>query len=422
MTTPIDPPVAPSPPGALALAPPTASARRPPAPITGLVLTGGGARAAYQVGALRALAELAPPGAWPFPIIAGASAGAINGAALAASPAGFAAAVDHLIAVWQRLTPDKVYRTDAPGLLHIALQWLRDLSSGGAFGPPSINHLLDTAPLRALLARELDLANVAGHVHAGRLRGVAVTATNYHSGVAVSFFDGAPGIGPWMRNGRFGRRERLTLDHVLASASIPIFFAPVLIEGAYFGDGGIRLSAPLSPALHLGADRLLAICTHHTPDTEELLAITRDSHGGPVPVAQIGGILLDAAFMRSFDADVERAERINGTLALIPTAERARHRRDYPLRRVAVLALRPTRDIGRLAANEFERFPRPLRHLLRGIGATDQRGWDLLSYLAFEPSYVEALISLGYRDTLERRAELEAFLTAPSLDPDFVPA
>lgn len=374
-------------------------------PITGLVLTGGGARAAYQVGALRAIASVAG-GACPFDVVAGVSAGAINSTAVAVAGDDFGGGVARLASIWRSLTPERVYRTDLPNLAGIASGWLRRLGGGGCLGATDVNALLDTSPLRALLRRTLDVGRVRAHVASGRLRGAAVTATGYESGTAISFYDACDEVQPWVRTARRGQRAVLTVDHVLASAAIPIFFPPVVVDHRAYGDGCIRLTAPLSPAIHLGAERVLAIGIRAADPpvrAPEPVPAAR-----PPSPAEIGGVLLDAVFLDSLDADAERLQRINATLAsLAPTPpEPARPR----LRPIPLLVLRPSVDLGELASERYHELPAVLRYLLAGIGADGRHGWNLASYLAFEPAYVAALIELGHRDTLARRAELEAFL------------
>jgi NTE family protein len=371
-----------------------------------LVLTGGGARAAYQVGALQAIGELCAADT-PFQVLVGASAGAINSAALASYAHDFKAGVAHLQETWRSLVPEKVYRTDPGSLMSIGLGWVRQLSAGALFGAPRVNALLDTSPLRTLLEQRLPMARIRQQVESGVLRGAAVTATSYHTGTAITFYDGSPEIEPWVRSSRLGARSRLEVGHVLASCAIPIFFPPVDLEGSWFGDGCVRLSAPLSPAIHLGAERVLAIGIRYARPPEETVAINQsDAHKNP-SLSEIGGVLLNAVFLDSLDSDMERLERINATLSLLTDEQYARLK--HRLRPIPLLALRPSRDLGRLAIEQYERFPRMLRHLLRGIGATGETGWDLVSYLAFEPAYIERLIELGYQDTLARRAEVEAF-------------
>jgi NTE family protein len=375
---------------------------------TGIVLTGGGARAAYQVGALRALAEIAGPGPLPFQVVAGISAGAINAIAIAAGADDFRRHVGRLRDTWASLEPGRIYRTGALRLASIGSRWIRDLSSGGALGRHRINFLLDSSPLRELLRHEIPMGRMRRHLRSGRLRAVAVSATNYHTGAGVSFFEGAADIEPWVRSTRVGVRTRLTLDHVLASSAIPVFFPPVKIRETYYGDGCVRMIYPMSPAIHLGATRIVAISVrrHRTPD--ETAAREAAGHGGVLPVSEIAGVLLNAVFLDSVDSDLERLERINRTLALIPRERLASS--DLDLRPIPALVLRPSEDLGRLAADEYTRFPAMLRYLLKGIGATGHAGEDLLSYLAFEPIYVNRVMDLGYSDSMARRAEIEAFL------------
>ncbi len=375
---------------------------------TGLVLAGGGARSAYQVGALRALAEIAGPGPIPFDVLAGISAGAINCVAIGAGAEDFSAAAERLRATWEALTPERVYRTGALKLASIGTRWLRDLSAGGIFGRSGINYLLDPAPLGRLLETEIPIGRMRRHLRSGRLRAVAVSATNYRTGAGVTFFEGAADIEPWIRSTRLGVRARITLEHVMASAAIPVFFPPVRIDGTFYGDGCVRMNYPMSPALHLGAQRIIAISVRYLrPPGETAQRETREK-SDQLPLSQIAGVLLNAVFLDSLDADLERLQRINKTLALIPR-ERL-NARDVELRTVPALVLRPSQDLGKLAADEYGRFPAMLRYLLKGIGATgNDTGEDLLSYLAFEPIYLKRGIELGYADTIARRDEIEAF-------------
>lgn len=376
----------------------------------GLVLTGGGARAAYQAGAIRAIAELTGARELPFRVLAGVSAGAINAAFLAAGADDFQSAARSLWEMWRQLTPDRVYRTDTRRLASIGTSWIRDLSLGGVLGTGPLNYLLDTSPLRAFFDAHLRVERIAGHIASGRLRGVAVTATNYFTGTAISFFDAAPEIRPWVRSTRLGRRATLQHHHVLASAAIPIFFAPVQIAGAFYGDGCVRMNAPTSPAIHLGAERVLAIGIRYFRTHDQTVLLNDALQGDRLAVADIVGVLLNAVFLDSLDADLELLQRINLTVAHVPD-ERRPHLPDQ-LRPLPALALRPSQDLGRLASDQYDQFPAMLRYLLRGLGATGDRGWDLLSYLAFEPVYTLRLLELGYRDTLARRDEVNAFLAA----------
>jgi NTE family protein len=381
----------------------------------GLVMSGGGARAAYQVGALRALSELVGSEPSPFNVVAGLSAGAINAAALASHADDFRRAVRELTETWLSLTPEQVYRTDPFSLTGLGVRWLKDLSTGGVLGASRASHLLDTTPLRELIAKRIDLDRIPRHVASGVLRGVAVSATNYLTGTIVTFFDGAPSIEPWTRYDRISFRERLTLDHVMASAAIPVFFPPVSIQGRMFGDGGIRMTTPVSPVIHMGADKVLAIGIRYARTPQQTLELNRTACAERVSLAQIAGVLLNALFLDSLDNDLERLQRINRTLSLLPPEILRAH--PDALRPLPSLSLRPSRDLGHLAASEYKRFPTMLRHLLRGIGAKGESGWDLMSYLAFQPGYVSKLMELGYEDTRVRRDEIEAFLSAPQPRP-----
>lgn len=373
----------------------------------GLVLSGGGARGAYQVGAMRAIAELLRPKTSPFEILTGLSAGAINVAALAAEADDFDDAVRHLTDTWSSLTPEAVYRSDFPSLTGLGMRWLKDLTTGGVLGASRSNYLLDTTPLRELLTRQLDLSVLSKHFQTGVLRGVALSATNYLTGTTVTFFDGAPDLMPWVRHGRLAFREPITVDHVLASAAIPMFFPPVSLDGKPFGDGGVRMTTPVSPAIHLGADKVLAIGIRAHRSNDQALKLNREARAERVSIAQITGVLLNALFLDSLDNDLERVQRINRTLSFIP--DEVRRAQPEFLRPIPTLYLRPSKDLGLLAGNQYEKFPATIRHLLRGIGANEKAGSDLLSYVAFQPDYINTLIDLGYQDTMARAGEVETF-------------
>lgn len=376
-----------------------------------LVLTGGGARGAYQVGALRALADLCDETALPFPIVSGVSAGAINAVYLASRADDFREAVHQLWDVWEHIHADDVFRTNPTSLLHIGLRLLAELSLGSLIHEHHSNHLLDTKPLRELLnPRGCDSEAIRRHLASGVLHAVAVTATDYHSGNAVTFFDSDAPIEPWARTARLGVHAKIRPEHALASAALPIFFPPVDLEGRYFGDGCIRLRAPLSTAIHLGAESILAIGIRHSPQAGDVPGETRGvgaacGSGPALTLAEIGGVLLNALLLDGLEVDVERLERINRTLALIP----ASHRSAQPLRVLPLTILRPSRDLGRMASELLHRVPLPVRHLLRGLGATDHVGWDLLSYLFFDRAYTSKLLELGYADTIAQRETLQRF-------------
>lgn len=373
----------------------------------GLVLTGGGARAAYQAGALQALAEIVPRGPSPFRTLAGISAGAVNAAGLGGASGDFADAARRLCHLWKQLGPERVYRTDTVRMIGIGGRWMRDLSAGGLFGSKPINFLLDASPLWDFLHHELPIHQLRQALAAGDLRGFAVTATSYATNAAVTFFDGAPEIEPWVRATRVGVRQRIRLDHVMASAAIPIFFPPVRIQRTWYGDGSVRMTAPLSPAIHMGADRLLVIGVRRWRGGSELTPGGSQGRKDTLAPSEIAGTLLNAVFLETIEADVERLERMNRAVELVPPSER--HKLPHGLRVIPALVLRPSRDLAQLAGDQLGKFPRIFRYLFRGIGAGKGASSDLLSYLAFEPGYLGRLIELGYEDTLSRRRELETF-------------
>ncbi len=377
----------------------------------GLVLTGGGARAGYQAGVLKGIAEIIGPkadDAWPFHTLVGTSAGAINSAFLASKSGGsFAEATTALDRLWSALTAEKVVRSDVLTLTALGLRWLRDLSLGGLLGNSRSTHLLDASPLREFLNQQIDFAAIRANLQHSALHGLAISATNYLTGTTVIFFDGAASIKPWIRSSRVGIRTRITLNHVLASAAIPVFFQPVKLNGAYYGDGCVRLTTPLSPAMHLGAERVLAIGIRHQRPDNLTLKLTQNAEMPTISLVDIAGVMLNAAFLDALDTDIERMQRINKTIAALRQAGK-----EHPdkLREVPLLVLSPSQDLGTLASEQFNRFSNMLRYLLKGIGASTEKGWDLLSYLAFDEAYTGRLLELGYQDALAQRDAIQRFL------------
>jgi len=372
----------------------------------GLVLSGGGARAAYQVGAIKALARIIGSRRTPFSIIAGLSAGAINAAFLSVGADDFQRTAAQLLRMWSSISPERVYRTDVRGFLGIGARWMRDLAAGGVFGKDTINYLLDTTPLRRLLSDNLAMERLPGHFESGLLQGVSVSATNYLTSTGISFFDGSDEIAPWARSNRVGMRVKLTIDHVMASAAIPIFFPPVRIGEMFLGDGCIRMLTPMSPAVHMGARRILAIGVHHKSDPSEIVHLQQELSRDSLPLSQVIGTLLNSLFLDALEADAERLERHNHTLNLIPPVRRS----SQPLRVIPMLMINPSTDPSALVGKEDALLPGMLRYLLRGLGTLEGRGTDLLSYLAFEHGYLRNLMDLGYRDTMSRRDEVRTFL------------
>ena len=377
-------------------------------PRTGLVLTGGGARAAYQVGILRALAHVLPRGCPnPFPIICGTSAGAVNATALASSAYDFHRAVLRLVLVWRDFHVERIYRADLSGVIATGARWLAAMVLGG-LGNRNPASLLDNSPLGELLHERLELHGIQRSIDAGALRAVSVTASGYTSGHSVTFFQGAPELYGWQRARRIGVPATLDVDHLLASSALPFIFPAVRIRREYFGDGSMRQIAPISPALHLGADRVLVIGAGRQATGHEA-RVAAESYPS---LAQIAGHALNSVFLDTLEVDLERLERINRTVRLIPVEERIRT--GFPLREVDVLVIRPSEDLDEIASHYTHTLPRAVRTLFSGVGATRRGGANLLSYLLFEPGYCRALIDLGYRDTMARRDELEPFIIPPA--------
>jgi NTE family protein len=367
-------------------------------PRAGLVLTGGGARAAYQVGVLKAVRDiLGSPSRNPFPIVCGTSAGAINAATLAVFADNFTRGVGSLLETWENMRCEQVYHTGAWRVIKSGARWLGAMMLLSRHNPVS---LLDNAPLRDMLERGLDFQRIQQHIDAGALYAVCVTASGYTSGQSVSFFQGGSGLEGWERNQRIGAAVTLKLDYLLASASLPFIFPAVKVHREYFGDGSMRQIAPVSPALHLGADRVLIVGTgRQNVDQARARSNVYPS------LAQIAGHALNSIFLDSLMVDIERLERINRTVSLIP----ADAVRDSGLRPVKVLFITPSQPIERIAARFIHELPRTVRFVLRPTGALNRSGSNLASYLLFEASFCRALIDLGYQDTTARGAEVLDF-------------
>ncbi|WP_286914241.1 MULTISPECIES: patatin-like phospholipase family protein [unclassified Pseudomonas] len=376
-------------------------------PTTGLILSGGGARAAYQVGVLAGIADLLPPGAAnPFPVIVGTSAGAINAVALASGATRFSESVQALTQFWQAFRSHLVLRSDWPGVIRQASRFVgHSLLGLGGHAPVA---LLDSSPLRQLLESRLDLDGISHALAAEHLRAVAVTAFGYESGQAVTFYQGRGTIDPWLRHRRIGVPTPLSIDHLLASAAIPLLFAPVRLGDEYYGDGAVRQSAPISPALHLGASRVLVVGVSGNPQRPAPPSPSQRVFSGQQPsLAQIGGHMLNSTFIDSLEDDIELLQRLNHLSHLLPAHLDARR---LGLAPIEVLVVAPSQPLDEIAARHRRELPAALRLFLRGPGATRTSGAGVLSYLLFEASYCSELIELGRRDALAKRRELEQFL------------
>jgi NTE family protein len=369
-------------------------------PRAGLVLTGGGARAAYQVGVVKAVRDiLGNPVANPFPILCGTSAGAINAATLAVHADNFSHGVANLLEVWENMRCEHIYRTDAWSIAKSGASWLSAMMLVSRRNPVS---LLDNAPLRAMLERNLDFERIQGHIDSGALYAACVTASGYTSGQSVSFFQGGSGLEGWERNQRIGAAVPINLDLLLASSALPFIFPAVKFNREYFGDGSMRQIAPVSPALHLGADRVLIVGTGRQVSDQ-----ARARSSVYPSLAQVAGHALNSIFLDSLSVDIERLERINRTVMLIPSDRLSGS--TVQLRPVKVLFITPSQPIERIAARFIHELPRTVRFILRPTGALNRSGSNLASYLLFEESFCRALIDLGYQDTSAREAEVRQF-------------
>ena len=368
------------------------------APRPALMLPGGGARGAYQVGVLKAMAEYLPGPESPFRIIAGTSAGAINAAVMASHADDFAFGAKRLGEFWGNFRCHHIYRT---GWLHnmgTGLHWLASMTLGG-LGIANPKSLLDNRPLGRLLERELDTAGIDRAIDDGHLDALLVTASGYATSRAVTFFQGRDEFTEWRRYKRAGVRSAIDARHLLASAALPLLFPAQRIGNEYFGDGGMRHTTPLSPPIHMGADRVVIIGT-------------RDELQDPEPeicdryptLGDIGGYLLDVIFMDYLNNDLARLKRINRTLDIIPDALRP----ETGLRTIDAMLIQPSEDLREVANRHMHRVPASVKTLLRGIGA-----WGpgrLPSYLLFEAEFCRELMELGYKDGMARRDEVRKLM------------
>ena len=376
----------------------------PPPAARALVLAGGGARAAYEVGVLAAIADRLPT--LEFPILTGVSAGAINASYLAAYPGTFAAAVGALRAQWAQLTADRVYRLRPFRVGPALLRALLETMLGHRTDPATVRGLVDMQPLREFLASAIDFAGIDAKIDAGRLQAVALSTTSYATGETVTFVQGPPTVPTWRRALRQGVRASLTLDHVMASAALPVLFPAVRLDGVFYGDGSVRQTAPLSPAIHLGARGLLVITQQRSPAPSAAATPPQASAPRDYPtLAEVVGLLLHAIFLDAIEADVERLERVNRMLARLPATPPPEG-----MRPVELLLMRPSRNLGAMAQGSGAKLPFLIRWAVRMMGGERVASADFLSYLLFDPGYTSALIELGYGDTQNDWGRIERFL------------
>ena len=384
---------------------------------TALVLPGGGARGAFQVGVLKAIGELMPARAGnPFSVISGTSAGAINSVVLASKARHYNIAVNELERVWSHFRSKHVFRTDSWTMFKSSLHWMGAIIFGGlVVGAP--HSLLDNSPLRSLLSRNIRFPRVQTSIDNGYLDAVAVTAASYGSAQSKTFFQAALGKQEWARTRRVGIRQELHLDHLMASIAVPMIFPPVNINGEYFGDGAMRQATPLSPAIHLGADRILVIGVRD--ETADPAADPSRPQQFP-NLAQIAGYMLDTLFMDGLYSDLERMTRINQLIDSVEPLKRTGTL--IKMRPIDTMVIVPSQDLRAIAHKHRKELPLPLRALLRGVGGRNPSENRLLSFLLFEQGYTQELIDLGYQDAMAVKDQLCAFVMGEDVPRLFAPS
>lgn len=379
----------------------------------GLVMTGGGARGAYQAGVLKRVGELKQIQTYgnPFPIVGGASAGAINGSAIAMGCDDFAAATKILAQLWGGLRPTDVFRCDVVSQARNSLTWIMDLSFGAILGGGNARSFLDASPLRGFLNRHLNCDRIQDNIKRGHLYALAVSATNFNSGKSYLFIQGAKGHPMWNRSRRVTLATKITVDHICASAAIPLVFQPVRLKTAkgtaFFGDGCVRLQQPLSPIIRLGAKKIFAIGVRgHNLEHREEAADSRD-----LSLAQVMGVLFNVMFLDHLATDVEHLERLNELLRCGQINQSAIEGCEK-IRPLETLLVTPSINLSELAHEHQRHMPYLIQYFVHSLGRDAASCSDLMSYLLFASKYTKDLIQIGYQDANERIDEIEDFLFA----------
>src|SRR3954470_1211622 len=376
-----------------------------------LMLGGGGARGAYQAGVLRGIAQRFPN--LNFPILSGISAGAVNTIHVAAHEGTLVDCADDLIKLWLALSPELVYDVRSGPLMWNGFQWFARLASGGfGRGREPMRGLVETNPLRKYLegviprAADGTIPGIHRNIENGRLKAVSLSATSYTTGQSVTWVEGRD-VDLWQRPQRRTEPAKLTIEHVMASSALPMLFPAVKVGSEWFGDGGVRLTAPLSPSLHLGASRILTISTKYQKTQRE--ADTPATAGYPPP-AQVLGTLYNAVFLDLVDEDILRLRKVNQLL--MNTAPEKRDK----MRVVDIMVLRPSQDLGRLARNFEPKLPPFFRYLTRGLGTNKTASPDLISLILFQGDYLKAMIDLGEKDAIAAGDAIQRFLERPIME------
>ena len=372
-------------------------------------MTGGGARGAYQAGVLKRIGEIkrVQTEGNPFPIIGGASAGAVNGTAIAVGSDDFAIGTRAIAQIWSEITPSDVFRCDLMAQTRNSLTWILDLSFGGVLGGGNARALLDATPLRHFLGTHLDCGRIQENIKRGHLYALAISATNYGSGKSYLFIQGAKGHPMWQRSRRVTLATKITIDHVCASAAIPVVFPPVQLKTslgtAFFGDGCMRLSQPLSPLIRLGAERVFAIGVRCENGAEE----EESDNGKPPSMAEVAGLLCNVMFLDHLATDIEHLERLN---ELLETGQLRKSNNGSHMRPLRTFYIAPSVDLSDVAAEHRTAMPYLISYFVNSLGRNADSCSALMSYLLFTPEYTNALIDIGYHDADDRIDEIEDFL------------
>ncbi|WP_413584069.1 patatin-like phospholipase family protein [Bdellovibrio sp. HCB274] len=370
----------------------------------GLVLSGGGARGAYQVGVLLAVSEICKKLSIdnPFKIYTGISAGAVNTCGLISHPEGFHAGCGALDKLWSNVRSQDVFISDPYSITKGAFHWLMDLSSGGMKRTPG-KSLLSTQPLRELIQKNCSFENIQKRIDAGEIHGVGISALDFHSSSTVTFIQGSTEIKLWERVRRQAVRSEITVDHIMASSAIPVLFPPTAVDSRYYGDGSIRNFSPCAPAIYMGADRILAIGVRRQ---QEVCYSSHETAPAQEPsVARVASVLLHAIMSDGLEFDIERIERINLALSKITADDR----KNLLLKPIDVLWISPSEDFSKIAAKHAHELPRMIRYLLRGLGSLEESA-ELSSFLLFEKNYTQTLLEIGYQDGMQARVKIEKLL------------
>ncbi|SET74075.1 patatin-like phospholipase family protein [Thalassotalea agarivorans] len=369
----------------------------------GLVLTGGGARAAYQVGVLKAITSFVPRNhGIPFPVICGTSAGAINSTALACYSSCFHLGVKKLEWIWKNLKPNKIYHADPVRAFgHLFGGVLASFQAD--YAPKVARSLINNAPLRDLLNQVIDFKRIDTNIINQYLSAVAVTASSYSSGDSISFYQSEEKITPWFRHKRRGQPAQINVEHLMASAALPMLFPSIRIKSEHYGDGSINQLSPLSPAVHLGAEKLFIVGVEQPKEPLHV----NENNPHPPSTATIAGHLLDTVFSETLQSDLERVERLNQLLQQVP-----QEKQDATgIKQIDTFVINPSHDFNAIAAEYYYDLPLTMRLLLRTVGVTNDSDSSLISYLLFEQHYCSRLIKLGYEDALNKESEIKTFLS-----------